>query len=146
MRDTDAAWLSGFIDGEAYVGLHPQRMKNGNKRTFYQVVVAIRHTHRESVERVVALLAELNIDVTVNIEERETTHKDIYRFMVSGMDRILRLADAVEPYTVTKREQWRVVREWSESRLAARPKAGYSEREEELALIGCAMNRRGKEN
>lgn len=141
LSDLDAAWLAGFIDGEGHVGLHPLRC---NMTEYYQTNVFVRHTHRPSVDHLVELLAELDIDVRVSMEIRPLRHKDSFRINVTGMERILRLADAVERFSVTKIEQWAIVREWCESRLTASPKGGYSDRERELAAIGSAMNRRGK--
>lgn len=140
MKDSDAAWLSGFIDGEAYVGLHPQRMKN---RTYYQAMVTFKHTHEPSLQHVATLYAELGIVVPIVLEPRGGTHKDAFRMHLSGMQRILDLANVVEPWTVTKIHQWNIVRRWCSSRLASHAYGGYSPEELEIAAQGVIMNRRG---
>lgn len=142
LSETEAAWLSGFIDGEGHVGLHPQRQST---RTYYQAVVYIRHTHMPTVEWVRDLVARLAIDVNiVPMAAESVRHKNSFRLYITGMDRILRLADAVEPYSVTKIEQWAIVREYCELRLAsAGSRSGYTDRELELAEAGGMMNRRG---
>lgn len=138
MLGSDAAWLAGFIDGEGHVGMHP------NGRSWMQANVFVRHTHRPTVDHVVRLLSQLEIDIPITCEIRGLQHKDSYRVNVTGMARILRLADVVEPFSVTKVEQWAVLRQWCESRLTASRHGGYTDGEWAIAATGCAMNRRGK--
>lgn len=141
LTDVEAAWLSGFIDGEGYVGLHAQR--HGEK-FYYQVDVQIQHTHWPTVERVVELLSKLGIEVTAKSSSRAANQKDAWHVAVTGMDRVLLLADYMEPFTVTKREQWALLREWISSRKATPHKAGYTDYQLELAEVACNMNRRGR--
>ena len=136
----DRAWLAGFIDGEGYVGINRLRMKG---KEYYQASCFIRHTHEPTVDHALALLARIGIEVPVAIEERGPRHKDSYFFRVTGMERVLALADAIEPYSVTKKEQWAILRAWCESRLQATPKGGYTIAEMEIAERALTMNKRG---
>lgn len=110
----------------------------------YQTIVFIRHTHEPTVDHVVGLFSELGLTPRVTKEIRSARHKDSFRIYVSSQSGVLALANAVQPWAVTKREHWEVVREWCESRLQAKPKQAYSERDLALAERGATMNRRGK--
>lgn len=143
LSDVEAAWLSGFIDGEGYVGLHSQNHASG--KTNYQANIQINHCHYPTVEYVEELLKRLGIDTAPFPTYRSGNQSDAWLTSVTGMSKVLLLADAVEVYSVTKIQQWAVLREWCESRLS-KTLGPYSERELELAAIGMTMNKRGRDN
>jgi hypothetical protein len=136
----DAAWLSGFIDGEGSVAM---RRLNMDGKTYYQAVFRVNHCHEVTVIHLKSLLDRLSLQYGEFATKRKGNQSPAWTVTVTGQERLLRLADVVEPYTVTKVLQWATIREWCESRLATPHKAGYTDRQLELAAIGVTMNRRG---
>lgn len=53
--ETDLAWAAGFIDGEGCITIRRYRVPGG-RNLAYQVAIVVANTHRESVEKVCAIL------------------------------------------------------------------------------------------
>lgn len=140
LSDHEIGWLAGFIDGEGSVGIYPQR-----RAGTWTPSVQLRHTHEPTVVYITCLLGRLDVRAVWLCEARPAHHKDSFYARIVRMEEIVRLGEAVAPFSVTKVEQWGVVLAWCVSRLA-RPKQRSPYTNEELALahVASTMNRRGK--
>lgn len=129
VNNTDLAWLAGFIDGEGYVKVQRQVV---NGKFYYQPTIVIRNTHLPTQKHVVKLLNDMGIECHLKGEDRGP-HRRSYRVIVTGQEKLLRCGEAILPHMVTKKEQVALLVEWCQSRLASKPKGGYSQRELEIA-------------
>jgi hypothetical protein len=133
------AWLSGFVDGEGHVGLHPTGK-------YYQACCFIRNTHYETMVHVSVLLKELlGRDVSIGHETR-SRGKDSYYVNVQSYSDLKLLAETLRPYAITKQQQWDLVSEYVESRLKLTGhKRPHSVRELEIISQMSLINKRWTE-
>ena len=138
----DAAWLAGFLDGEGYVGAYQTKSVNG--RSYYTATCTVRNTHRPTMLRVAELFTNVCGSNNHLSEQQPARGKLAYYTHVGASDKLLKLAETVLPYAVTKRDQWLLVAEYTTSRITNAHK-GYSPRELEIVVELAALNERWKE-
>lgn len=97
MRDIDAAWLAGFLDGEGSFMITRQRR---GESCYYSAAISASNTDRRLVDRCRALAGGL----IVRSPMKNTRWKTAYIWSVKG--RLVRpLIGAVLPFLVSKRKQ-----------------------------------------
>jgi len=106
---SDASWLSGFLDGEGHIGVHP------TFDGYHQANVFVRNTHKPSIDHVGDLYSQLGLPVHIAVEHRERG-KDSWYLSLTGMENILILANEVSSYSITKTRQWELMKAYCLSR------------------------------
>ncbi|WP_329368767.1 hypothetical protein OG896_24650 [Streptomyces sp. NBC_00669] len=157
-HETDIAWLAGLWDGEGSVGIS-RYQRPGNVNAVITPQVQIQMTHERTVAKTVEVLQAIGLTTAKHTwHERKAHHKDIWGYNITRTGYVLAMADALLPYTVTKIENWTLIKEFCELRIArvglddqGRLKKGgrqgwwtpYSDRELELADLLKGLTRRG---
>lgn len=150
--EVDCAWLSGFWDGEGSVGL----VKN---KAAMILVAQLSHTECSTIEHILLILKKCQVNGRgYTYQGRDPLkHRDAHYIRVSGMANILRLAELLCPYAVTKKRHWGIAIEWAKRRIkvaggidskghlhrGGRRDRSYSESEMMLASEMMELNRRG---
>lgn len=106
------AWLAGFWDGEGSIGL------TRNKSTLV-LTCQLSSTCRKTVVEILNILENYNVSGRgYTYQERDPRkHKDAHYVRVTGMSNVLRLADLVFPFAVTKKRHWEIAKEWATGRI-----------------------------
>lgn len=148
---SDLAWLAGFWDGEGSIGL----VQNKNTKV---LTCQLSSTCRFTIVEILSILERHAINGRgYTYQERDPDkHKDAHYIRVTGMGNVLKFAELLLPFAVTKKRHWEIAIEWSKSRIAKA--GGLNEKghlikrgipipydEKELALFDelCSINRRG---
>ena len=142
--DTELAWLAGLYDGEGYVTVI--RASSPGRPVRMQAWARLHHTHEPTVEAVVDVLTRAGVSEVAVSRRRPASparHKPSLYAQVCRPRDLALMANLLRPYSVTKREQWRLVGEWVGSRLAQPRGAAYTELELELAGRLAVLNQRG---
>lgn len=152
LSDTDIAWLSGLWDGEGSVGSH--RASPTNVGPKLQMSMTCERTIKRAIELLTALGATA---LGYTYQERKSHHKDAHYIRVNRVVDILKIAKALQPYSVTKREQWGAVIEQCEIKLGrarvmpdgrlargGAPATPITSREFELHDLLASLNHREK--
>ncbi|MCZ7478935.1 hypothetical protein [Micromonospora sp. WMMC273] len=158
--NTELAWLAGLWDGEGSVGINRNHRRGANSEGFNVFPqVQIQMTHFPTIDRVVDLIKSMGCQVvSYHWAEKQAHHKRACGLRITRTGYVLTMATALLPYSVTKVEQWTLVKEFCELRIARQGlgshgqlKRGgrqgwwvpYSEREIELYNLIGRCNRRG---
>ncbi|PSK57965.1 hypothetical protein B0E38_01810 [Streptomyces sp. 111WW2] len=162
IEPTHLAWLAGIYDGEGSIGINRQQKRGRTTGADFVIFpqVQIQMTHVPTIERVVELTHALGLRaVAYHWAERKPQHKDACGIRIVKTGYVHTMATALEPYAVTKREQWQIVKEFCQLRIdrvgllpSGDLKRGgrqgwwvpYSEREVELYEHIASLNRRGR--
>ena len=109
----ELGWLTGTLDGEGSVGLT-------RHLTTIRPQVQVNTTCGETAAQILALYERLGVRGRgyVYQEKKPDRHRPSHLVTASRLIDCYRLAEAVGPGAVTKREQWRVVLEFCELRLS----------------------------
>lgn len=97
MRETEAAWLAGLIDGEGHVGFTLSRKAQGD---YYQPRLSIAMTHEETIERVCELTGAVK-RLNSHLNRPNASPTWLWQCPMSSMERTLR---EVQPFMFTKKE------------------------------------------
>jgi len=116
VRDIDLAWLAGLWDGEGSVGV-THSYATGRLTLIPQIQIHM--THEPTVARAADILRNLGATaVTYRAREKATHHKDSYIFAVRRTVWLRDISAALLAYSITKREQWALLLELCEARIA----------------------------
>lgn len=109
---TDLAWLAGFWDGEGSVGL----IRNKATRI---LVAQLSHTELGSIRKILEILEAAEISGRgYTYQERDPLkHRDAHYLRVTGVANVLKLAELLLPYSVTKHRHWEIAIQWSKRRI-----------------------------
>lgn len=136
VRETDIAYLAGFIDGEGTITL--RRVAKGR---YTKAMVS----YCNSVKAVIERCARIT-DSKVAHSRRSISkpgHSDIYIVNIFRREIVLGLLKALMPYLVAKRPQAMAVIEFLELQEYRIAKSPLSRRELELERICQSLNRKG---
>ena len=109
LKETDWAWLAGFIDGEAYLGIRRGFSKNTNKNkkatsqkewVWYASRISINNTHIKSMEKASAM-----IDGTlIKRKPIKSNYCYIYGTEISSREKIIFVLNKIIPYLIIKKD------------------------------------------
>jgi hypothetical protein len=117
MEAIDAAWLAGLWDGEGHIGLNTQS-RNPTDLAF---ILAMNMTCGVTMHRVSELLTQIGVRHSLVLRARkgkESFHKPLWQLRATRLPEALRLAEAILPYAVTKRQHWGLALEFCRLRVA----------------------------
>ena len=113
MNDNDVAWFAGLMDGEGSIS---------TVRDKGSVVARVQccMTCGRTIARMLDLLREWGIRGAgyCDQEKKPERHKPSHHLRVCRLADVGLLAGLMEPYAVTKQENWTLIREFAESRLS----------------------------
>jgi hypothetical protein len=114
MKETDKAWLAGFIDGEGCIG-----MQRGivHKKAYYGVRIQITQTNREVLEHV-ALITGVNRIKSVH--RALDNQAEAWGWSCDTADTVRLLSDVL-PYLIRKNEVAKLAIEFAEFWKKNRP-------------------------
>lgn len=106
-------WFGGIMDGEGSIILP----KHCNANTFYPVF-RMGNTNYKLCKMFVDILRELNIPFYVRYDKpTKTKYKPMWRIIITGMKRVKKILEIINPYLISKREQGELILEFINSRL-----------------------------
>jgi hypothetical protein len=109
LKETDWAWLAGFIDGEGHLSIRRSYAENTNATrrtrtsdgwTWYSARVSVHNTHQVAIERAAAMMDG------VATKRRKQAHNvlDIYSVEVSARLKVQEILQHIVPYMIVKRD------------------------------------------
>lgn len=149
LSDLELGWLAGTLDGEASVGISTDSRKQ------LKAAVQMVTTDETTAQCVSALFVRLGLrSVIYKYQEKHPERqKDYFTVRIVRLADLGILAQAMEPVSVTKRRQWRLLLEFVESRLAKATldedgrvtsrHQGYTDIERTLYVKLRVLNKRG---
>jgi len=153
MRDMDAAWLAGFLDGEGSITLYrsiwkwkpdgpnTRRLQNHEREAErYRALIAVSHTDVPTCDHVSELLTLIGAkhyylrdpkrpDAT-RLGKRPQRHISVMSFVSAR-----RVLDVVMPYLVTKRAQAEALYRFIEIAQSRDPHRRYTDEQRQIALF-----------
>lgn len=146
MKNTDAAWLAGFLDGEGSF-MVTREIRAALAYPCYDAVICATNTNRRLVEKCAEIACCGKIVTTI---PKNSRHRDAHIWTVKG-PRVAPLATALLPWLVSKSEQARLLIELRAIIKLGSPKGRFGTRKtpEEAARRAAlydrcqALNRRG---
>jgi hypothetical protein len=138
LNGVELGWLAGTLDGEASVGISTD--SNQQLKAAVQMVT----TDETTARCVSALFVRLGLrSVIYKYQEKHPERqKDYYTVRVVRLADLEILARTMEPVSVTKNAQWRLLLQFVRSRLT-QPNRKYTDAERSLHLEMRDLNRRG---
>lgn len=123
LSDQEIAWLCGFFDGEGHVGMNisgnysAMKKKSTRRLTIIVPRIIFTNTHYPTVIYIRDLLNRANIGVHVSTGRRGSEkHKPIYRAIVNGHKRCLKVLPILVKFSVTKKRQLEIISAWLKHR------------------------------
>ena len=92
MKENDAAWLAGYIDGDGCISLIRQSGRNGARKP----IVAISSCDRELLEKARSIIGAGSL--SVKGRSRNPAHRDCYHYQLHGSRQVLGLMRSILPF------------------------------------------------
>lgn len=135
------SWLGGIVDGEGCLTVD-KRGGKARKQQCVAPVVVIVNTDAVLTDKVQEILGKHNIPFYVRVHPARKTWKPKIEVILSGLRRVLRFLDVIQPYLVSKAHKAALLRSFCESRLAVSG-SEYSETDKEICRTIWRLNGRG---
>lgn len=112
------AWVGGFFDGEAYIGISSKPSYQKSNPTLYEPLTQVSNTSRADIDELAQIFEENGIAYYRRTEpSRKPEHKEQERILARGLRRNLKLLWVIEPYLIGKKQQAQFVLAFIASRL-----------------------------
>lgn len=109
----ELAWLSGLWDGEGSVGSHRASPTNVGPK------LQMSMTCGKTIAKALDILNRLGASALgYSYQEKKSHHKNAHCIRVNRSVDILKVAEALKPYSVTKLEQWEAIIEQCEIKIS----------------------------
>jgi LAGLIDADG-like domain len=135
-------WIAGFFDGEGYIGLWKRTDHRVNYKDTYRPSIVIANTDKKTIDYLSEQLISFGITNYIKYRPSKNAWRESWVVEINGFKRIKKFIDFIEEYTVTKKEQVLLVKEFLERRMAVYKNVPYIERDheiyEKLKLLKCA--------
>lgn len=150
VKDTDLAWLAGFLDGEGTIGISRTNGKNW-KHPYLRPAVQAPNTDRRAIDRMAEIIGAVTgkPPAICVANKGEGNWKKAWRVRVSTQWELLLLLPAIMPYLVLKKRQAELCLDFCKRRLN---RTGYHHRWHEFREIDEAaytecigLNKRGND-
>jgi len=105
VRDIDAAWAAGYIDGDGCICLY------SNDRRHKKLTISVDSTDTELIDEMLRLAG----GTVVRKKRSKEHHRQAYTWRLYGSDKIISFLTQVEPFmrcTAKKERAQLIVREW----------------------------------
>ena len=147
VKQTDLAWLAGFLDGEGTIGISRTNHKN-QKTPYLRPLVQAPNTDRKAIDemvRIIELVTGKKPSVCECNKGNENWSK-AWRVKVSTQWELLLLIPAIIPYLILKKRQAELSLEFCKRKYARSTKHWYQDKDlDEAGYMEClALNARGK--
>ncbi|MGA2309748.1 MAG: LAGLIDADG family homing endonuclease [Candidatus Bathyarchaeia archaeon] len=123
--DQNLQYIAGLMDGEGTFAIRI----TGKDNHHFTPMIEISMSHEESI-RFVANIFGVSYD---KVRAKEKYHKDMYRVLVTTEREIRQIAEALLPYSITKKEQIELLLEFSKLKDTF-PGGKYDSRCKEILL------------
>ncbi|KKL98181.1 hypothetical protein LCGC14_1826990 [marine sediment metagenome] len=157
MEPTKVAWFAGLMDGEGSIGIAIEHKPERKQRPYYlKAAVQMSITEKPAIMEAIRVCEAVGVKAaSYSYQERDPAkHRDAWYLRVGRLVDINVLAKAILQYAFLKREQWKLMLEYTDSRLEGanidsngRVVRGgirtYSAREMEIAHRLRVLNMRG---
>ncbi len=140
LKDTDAAYLAGLIDGEGTISIYRCKSTRYVNGFNYRPVVEISNTYKGILEWAHGLIGDGWLKITNPGNVLKKGHKPLWRFRVSTTD-CRWVLPQIRPYLRIKGEQADVLIAYFERVTNTRP--AHRDETETLARQLNVLNRRG---
>lgn len=153
LSPTQKAWLTGFIDGEGYIGILFQRKKQTSQQSaspLYHPYLIITNTNKNSIVYIQKILG----DGKVYECKRKMGWSPYLQFKLTKIEVLDELLKEIYPFFVVKNKQAKLVIDFIEIRRGrkivtgggSRSQTSFSNEEENIYRKLLELNKRGKTN
>jgi hypothetical protein len=101
LKDTEAAYLAGFIegDGSIYIGR--------DKGIWYRKCISIINTSEKTINYIINILNKDNYKYTYNVSKRSRSslHKPRHSIEIYNINDLIRLSEIINPYLISKKSR-----------------------------------------
>ncbi len=126
-------WIAGFFDGEGYIGLWKRTDKRQpHYKDTYRPSVVIANTDKKTIDYLSEQLKSFNVTHYIKYRPSKKGWRESWVVEVNGFERIKKFIDLISEYTVTKKEQVALVKEFLNRRSAVYKNVPYIERDHEI--------------
>lgn len=122
------AWISGFVDGEGYIGIVRQRKKEDRSQSptlQYHPLVIISNTQKESIKKIQEWTGMGKI---VEINSKSPRWKKSYQLKITKFNEIETILNEIKDYFLIKRPQAELLLQFIEFRKSANIITGRGKR------------------
>jgi hypothetical protein len=145
----EIGWLAGFIDGEGYIGIQPQKTKNNMN---YSVAMQVSNTDEVMILKAQSIIQKMGVNPYIKThgfgERNQPKRKIVYVLVVHRMKPLVVVLQQVLPFlTGLKAERAKLVIEYCLSRADHFVKGSHynvmTEREVQIVELCVAKQKRG---
>jgi hypothetical protein len=117
-KDTDTAWLAGFIDGEGCLDFVPSHVvTRGRPYLFHYPRVRVSNCDKKTLDDVCWVLEGLGMAYHVSWRHpKNGTDRPSWSLGIQGINRVERFLAIMYPFLRTKAEQCRIMQAWIQLR------------------------------
>lgn len=104
-KDTDLAWLAGFLDGEGTIGIGRTNGKN-YKHAYYRPYIQAPNTDDRPIKVMANIIESITgKEQSITINKSPNKQKNMYRIRIATQWELLMLLPMLMPYLTCKKEQ-----------------------------------------
>lgn len=153
LRKGELAWLSGFIDGEGYIGITFQRKKETRQQSAsarYHPYLIITNNNYEILNEIKEFIGAGRIYRLSRNSKLENKQKQAFQYKLTEMGQLKRLLNLIQPYLRLKHQQCGLLLNFIDIRERAKKITGRCYRgatsytiEENIYQKLLSLNKRG---
>lgn len=103
VKDTELAWLAGFLDGEGHISISANTSKGYLRLA---PVVCFTNTNKKAVDKIQSILTRLEVPHYIQLNQRQNKlHKPCYVVEIKRYSAMATILTWLTPYLVLKQEQ-----------------------------------------
>lgn len=125
-------WIAGFFDGEGYIGLWKRTDHRINYKDTYRPSVVIANTDEKTIIYLSEQLKSLGIANYIKARPAKNNWRRSWVVEINGFKRLGKFVDFIQDYTITKKEQVALVKEFIDRRSAVDKNVPYIARDHEI--------------
>lgn len=136
MKNTDKAYIAGFLDADGSISIIHHKRSNGSVN--YDTKVRITNTYEDTIERIRDMIPYKSVKVYKR-DRRQPNYATSYDLVLNSREDIADLLEDIYPYLITKKDRASLMIEYCRSRCN-HPKKCYTSNELELRERLCKLN------
>lgn len=125
-------WIAGFFDGEGYIGLWKRTDHRVGYKDTYRPSVVISNTDEKTITYLSEQLKLFQIAHYVKYRPSRKTWRPSWVVEINGFERLKKFIDFIGEYSITKKGQIDLVKEFLDRRSAVHKNVPYIERDHEI--------------
>ena len=127
-------WIAGFFDGEGYIGLYKRTDHRVNYKDTYRPNVVFANTDEKTIVYLSEQLISFGVPNYIKTSKSKIHEnwRQYWTVNITGFKRLKKFIDFIQDYTVTKKEQVVLIKEFLDRRSAVYKNVPYIPRDHEI--------------